>query len=51
MVRDVRDVSSGPSPDMAMKVAQRKSRPKAALNLNPIIVHQRLIKAGFDFRR
>jgi hypothetical protein len=30
---------------------QKKSRPKAALNSNLMIVDQAAINAGFDFRR
>jgi len=37
-----------PNPDIAL---ERKSRPKAALNLNLMIVDQAAINAGLDFRR
>jgi hypothetical protein len=34
-----------------MHVAQKKSRPKAALNFNLMIADQAAINAGFDLRR
>jgi hypothetical protein len=43
-----RHVSNVPNPDIAL---ERKSRPKAALNLNLMIVDQAAINAGLDFRR
>jgi len=48
MARLHRNVGFVPNPDIAL---ERKSRPKAALNLNLMIVDQAAINAGLDFRR
>jgi hypothetical protein len=46
-----RHVSKVPNPDMAMQIARKKRRPKAASYSNPMIPDQAVINAGFDFRR
>jgi len=48
ILRVTRHVAKVPNPDIAL---ERKSRPKAALNLNLMIVDQAAINAGLDFRR
>jgi hypothetical protein len=44
-------VRNVPKSDMADVTRKKKSRPRAALNSNLMILDQAAINAGFDFRR